>query len=205
MKTAIVALSIFPVLCQTPTPSADAASWQQSDQKDALRGTSYVKFVLNGRFLTPPHNGGVSTLAPTLIVSCLPGKHMRVFNGRFLNGYVSVGAILNSQISEHDGILTGKSFPEGIPVEYRLDDGKIQQENWSPSTDRTAAFFGESTLNNLLYGHVVPHKENTTAPIRKVVLAMDEYLAAEIVMQFDMPDASEIGDACGAIAHKGKR
>ncbi len=35
-----------------------------------------------------------------------------------------------------------------------------------------------------------------------MVIGVSEYLGGEIVMQFDMPDASEVAEACGVILHK---
>lgn len=178
---------------------AQSAGWQQSEVRDPFRGTSFLQFKLVGKFLTPPKHVESD---PSLIVHCLPGKHMRVFNGRFLSAYVVIGTVLNSTVVEHEGLLSGTTFAAAVPVQYRLDDGKIQTEHWSPSTDHSAAFFDEPTLNNLLYGHVLPHKERTSPPVRKVVIAMDEYLASEIVMQFDMPDPTQLADVCGALVHK---
>jgi hypothetical protein len=48
----------------------------------------------------------------------------------------------------------------------------------------------------------MPHKENTSPPVRKVIIGFDEYLGGEVVMQFEMPDPTEIADACGVIWHK---
>jgi hypothetical protein len=53
-----------------------------------------------------------------------------------------------------------------------------------------------------LYRHAMYHKENTTPQVRKVVIAVSEYLGGEVVMQFDMPDATEAAKACGIILHK---
>ncbi len=39
----------------------------------------------------------------------------------------------------------------------------------------------EQVLSNLLYGHVIPHKEGTSDPVHKVVIAADEYLATQVV------------------------
>jgi hypothetical protein len=158
--------------------------WEKTEQKDALRGTSYLEFRLLGKFLTPPRDERSD--APALIARCQPGKHLRIFNGKVLAFYVHVGTVLNSE----------------TVARYRLDDGKVQRDVWSPGTDHTAAFFNSFMLNNFLYGHMFAHKEGSGAPIRKVVIAIDEYLAGEIVMQFDMPDPSEIQEACGMVAHK---
>jgi len=180
---------------------AQSAAWQQSDVKDPFRGTAFLQFKLVGKFLTPPKHAESD---PALVVHCLPGKRMRVFNGRFLNGYVVIGTVLDSTVVEREGLLTGTTFATAIPVQYRLDDGKIQAEQWSPSTDHSAAFFPGPTLYNLLYGHFSPHKEQSSPPVRKIVVAMDEYLGGEIVMQFDMPDPTQLADVCGVLLRNKK-
>jgi hypothetical protein len=91
---------------------------------------------------------------------------------------------------------------EGVAVTYRLDDGKPQTELWTIGTDGTAAFFGEPTFNNLIYAHVAPHKENSSPPVHKVVIAVDEAYANRLIIQFDMPDPAEISEACGMVIHK---
>ena len=58
-------------------------------------------------------------------------------------------------------------------------------------------------LNNLLYGHLMPHKEWTNSPqVRKIILGVSEYLAAQIQIEFDLPESTEVADACGVIEHK---
>jgi hypothetical protein len=177
-----------------------AQEWKRTEETDAFRGTHYVQFVLQGRFLTPPKAG--SAQPPIIVAQCQPGKRLRVFNGRFLDGFVVTGAILSSQVIEKDTVFGGRSLPTVIGVQFRLDDGKIQSQEWNPSTDGTSAFFPEIALNTLLYGHFLPHKEGTGAPIRKVVLAINEAMGSEIVIQFDMPDPSVIAEDCGVITHK---
>jgi hypothetical protein len=174
--------------------------WQRTEQADPFRGTHYTQFELVGKFLTPPRNPGAD--APRLIVLCQAGKTQRVFNGRFLAGYVTTGAVLDSQVIEREGVLSGKSFPTVIPVQYRLDGGKIRKGNWAPSTDHSAAFFSDIYLEDLLYGHMLPHKENTSPPVQKVLIAMNESLASEIIMSFEMPDPTEIADVCGELYRK---
>jgi hypothetical protein len=39
---------------------------------------------------------------------------------------------------------------------------------------------------HLLFAHTLPHKPGTGGPIRKVMIALDEYLHGEVVVQFDM-------------------
>ena len=61
-------------------------------------------------------------------------------------------------------------------------------------------FLSQDALNTMLYGHFLDHKEGTLSPIHKVVI--DEYLAAEVVMQFDMPDSTQVSESCGVTVHK---
>jgi len=35
-----------------------------------------------------------------------------------------------------------------------------------------------------------------------VVIGVSEYLGGEVVMQFDMPDATEVAEGCGIVLHK---
>jgi hypothetical protein len=140
-----------------------------------------------------------------MIVRCVPGKdHRGHTNGKFLNGYVYIGSVVNSDVSDAGDVV--------VPIQYRLDDGKLQSENWGRSTDFSAIFFahpncplcggGYDIFANLLYGHATYHKENTNEPVRKVVIGVNEYLGGEVVMQFDMSDPTDVAEACGIIWHK---
>jgi hypothetical protein len=115
-------------------------------------------------------------------------------NGKFVDGYFVAGAVLDGHIGTSGRTVTVVSF--------RLDDKKIQTGYWTPSTDFGGVFFTDLDLSNLLYGHMLPHKEGTSDPVHKVVIAVDEYLAGQVVAQFDMPDPTQVAEACGAIFHK---
>ena len=52
-------------------------------------------------------------------------------------------------------------------------------------------------LNNLLWGHMITHKPHTSSQVHKVVISVQEHLGGDVVMEFDMPDAQEVGAACG--------
>ena len=85
-------------------------------------------------------------------------------------------------------------------VKYRLDDGKIQAATLYEvgySTDHQAISMEEIFVNNLLWGHMLTHKPNTSGRVHKVVISVQEHLDGDVVMQFDMPDADEVGAACG--------
>jgi hypothetical protein len=83
-----------------------------------------------------------------------------------------------------------------------LDDGNLQERPWVSSTDGAGAFFAVEDLDNLLYGHLLTHKENTNPPVRKVTLGVPQYLGGEIEVEFDMPEPGDVAEVCGAIAHR---
>lgn len=163
-----------------------AQTWEKLDKKDAFTGNSYIQYSLTGKFLTPPRDGAVD--APRIVLECLPGE--KKFSGKwysagqFIKGYIAVGAILNDTTN-------------GVAVSYRRDDGKPQSAFWSISTDRNGLFPSGFQLNNILYGHDLIHKVNTTPPVKKLVLMADEYLGVGIVMQFDMTGIDDIAGGCG--------
>jgi hypothetical protein len=192
----------------TPVAGTQApiAPWQRGQKTDPLRGITYAQFSLVGKFLTPPEKA--SNPNPVIIVRCTPGRDKKgghgYTNGKFSEGYILVGGVMDSSVAEG-----GDSF---VSVNFRLDDGKLQSEQWGRSTDFSAIFFSHPTcplcgrgydiFANLLYGHAMYHKENTNPQVRKVVIGVSEYLGSEVVMQFDMPDATEVAEACGIIMHK---
>jgi hypothetical protein len=193
----IVALLLF-------VASASSQEWKREEKTDPLRGTKYVEFSLQGRYLTPPKNAA-SDSRPTMVVRCNPGLHMRGHTkGTFQEGYIFVGGVVDSHVS------TGGNT--SVHVQLRLDDGKLQDAFWHHSTDYSSIFFSSAFIGsgweefaNLLYGHKTYHKDNTNPQVRKVVMGVPEFLGGEVVMQFDMPEATEVADACGIISHKQKQ
>ncbi len=178
--------------------------WVRSNIEDDLRKTSFSQFVLRGKYLKAPRDQNPDAL-PSLIIRCSAkphtlGRHW-FMNGSFLAGYLVPGAVVDSQVVIREGLFS-TSFPVVVPVMFRLDEGKLQTENWRTSTDHAAAFFGSDTFNTLLYGHFLQHKENTNEQVRKIVIGLDEAFAGEIQVQFDMPDATEVAEACGVVMHK---
>lgn len=184
-------LLFFTLLIQVSAlAQSSSLGWQQSQKTDELRGISYPQFALLGKWLTPPKKGAEP--APALIVHCQPGRHaFGRENGKFIDGYFLANTV-----------LAGSPVSTGSEIQFRLDDKKVQAELWQPSTDFGGAFFSNLDLNNLLYGHVFPHKEGTGDPVRKLVIAANEYLALQVVAQFDMPDPTPVAEACGVIFHK---
>jgi hypothetical protein len=193
---AIVAFLLF-------AAPAFSQEWKKEEKTDPLRGNHYVQLSLDGKYLTPPQNASKDAI-PTMVVKCVPGPHNSGkihARGKFLEGYVHVGGVVDSNVS------TGGDVHD----QFRLDKGKLQNAYWSHSTNYAAIFFhysigsGWEEFANLLYGHRDYHKENSNPQVRKVVIGVPEFLGTEVVMQFDMPDATEVADACGVISYKQKQ
>jgi len=184
--------AVLVVVCLASWCVPQTDKWQRVDKSDPLRGTSYSQFALDGKFLTPPKVATSDT--PFFIVKCIPGGHKKVgggyINGKLMDAYITVHGVVDRTPRGH------------VVVQYRLDDGKMHTEDWNIGSDGTAIFPPEIELNTVLYGHFTKHKEGTNPPTRKLVIGVDEYMGSEIVMQFDLPDPTEMADACGLLIRK---
>jgi hypothetical protein len=190
------------LLFATVVPAQTQPQWHR-EQKTDPHDVSFTQFSLTGKFLTPPQDA--SNTNPTMFVRCIPGSDRHGHTGgKFIAGYIFVGGHVSYDVSE-----SGASF---VPVEFRLDDGKLQSERWGRSTDPFAVFFSDPTcaacgsgyevFANLLYGHHTLRKQETNPQVRKIVIGVDEVLGGEVTMQFELPDATEVAEACGIIWHK---
>jgi hypothetical protein len=131
--TALGTMLTLVALCVGHASAQSQPSWQREEKSDALHGQDFSQFTLMGKYLMPPRRG---TAPPVLVVKCKEGKHgqrSRQMNGKFLTGYLVVDAVLDFR-------------QYGVPVEFRLDDGKLQTRNWTQSTDGAGAFFNALVL-----------------------------------------------------------
>jgi hypothetical protein len=163
--------------------SATAQEWQTTPKSDPLTGKSYLTFMLPGKFLTPPvHSNGD---APRIVVKCEPGPHLRM-SGKLLEAYIDTTTVIDTKDSQQQ-----------TTVEYRLDDGKVRFSASGNTSNYQGIPLDAPFLDDILWGHLVPHKPGTSRQVRKFVVAVKEHLSGQIVMQFDMPDATQVGAACG--------
>ncbi len=171
----------------------DGSTWRVSKKTDALTGQTRTEFSLRGKYIESPRRSGAT---PTMLVRCAVGNRAAgktSVGGQFLEAYVDFGVLADSQ-------------PAGILVHYRIDDGQIINQFWSRSTDFRAGFFGPKELGNILYGKPKGVRDGEpVTPVRKVVVATQEYVASQIVAQFDMPDPKEVGESCGLLIHEAKK
>jgi hypothetical protein len=129
--------------------------WQTDTKTDALTGQSYVSYTLTGKYLTPPSQN--PDTPPTIKLRCDPKPHHRAA-GKLLAGFIIVNTVLDLDNGGHS------------TVKYRLDDGKLQTAvGLTYSTDYQAIAINELLLNNMLWGHWMPHKPNSSPQVRKFV------------------------------------
>jgi len=159
LKAAIVLSLIASAWAQAP------AGWRYTKDDDPVHGKVHDKFVLDGKYLTPPRIVAPG-FSPSIVVSCSEGK--------VENNYIAVGAVVT---------LKEMGFFAGF-LESRVDGKKGAIAATGESTDGTAVYFTRVDLKNILKAH-------------QVIIGVNEYLGAEVVMQFDMPDPSQILAMCG--------
>lgn len=189
----MVATLLLHCFLQTPVrPSVGLTSsqWTRKDYTDSFSGIPLVSYTLTGRFLDPPQHSHLSE--PVWITVCQPkpshnGKNL--YDGLLGKSYIEFGSVLHSTVS-------------GLPVVYRLDDGKQKAGFWSSGTDGTAAFLNRDALNTVLYSHYLPHRAGSSSATKKLVLKVDEAYAASIVAEFEIPDPDEMSRICGTTYHK---
>lgn len=171
-KIAIGLLLIASASAQEPT------GWRYVKVDDPLHSKVHDKFVLDGRYLTPPRTT-VQGFAPSIVVVCSDGK--------LENTYVNVGAVIVSggAITGNPSLDTSIIMTNLRLIEARLDGKKVKvfSDPSGVSTDHTAVFIANSQLKKVLTAH-------------QVILGVDEYLGSQVVMQFDMPDSSPVVTTC---------
>jgi hypothetical protein len=177
---------IVPVALLLLASTAFPQEWEKEEKTDQLRGTHFFQFSLKGKYLTPPGNTDTDSV-PLMVVRCALERSRMA---KFLEGYIDFGK------------RRGASMIGSERVEYRLDDGRLQLRDWAYSTDFAGLFFPYFEFCNLLFGHQLPHKPDTNPQVAKIVIGVQEQGAGEVVMQFMMPDATAVGDACGVIVNK---
>lgn len=81
------------------------------------------------------------------------------------------------------------SYDPKVTAEYRLDDRKVENEEWAPGPDKTSAYLPKEALAKLLQAH-------------SVLITVNEESAAEVEMQFDVPDPGKLSQACHLKLHR---
>jgi hypothetical protein len=190
MKRLVLCLSVTFALGISCFSQTTLSEWMRADRTDSTTGNKFVEFKLEGRFLSPPE--GDDNEAPFLLLRCVPGERTvgggNYVSGSLIDAHVHVGATLNHR-------------PNGLPVSYRLDDGKPRNSLWDRSSDGTAAFLPNQEVNTLFYSRATQRKSDSGQAVKRVVLSVDQYLAGNVVIEFDLPEQESTYDSCGLIKH----
>ena len=64
-----------------------------------------------------------------------------------------------------------------------------------------SAIMAKIVISKLLYGKESPHKAGKGEQVRRILLGAYEHEGGQIQMQFDLPDVTEVAEACGLIQH----
>jgi len=174
----------------------DAPQWEKQQIKDPFLGTELTQYRLEGKYLAAPRD---ETAVPAMILRCKAVPHGKYY-GKLESASLFVGETNGDRPIAYDQSSL-------VTTQYRLDDGKVHTNYYAHSKDYKVIslkpqFCGECTINDFFYGHEISHKENTSPQIKKVVLSIPEYLGGNIVIQFDLPDITEVAKTCGTTYHK---
>jgi hypothetical protein len=190
--------SVLVLVLITLGTAQQSPTWESRQIRDAFRGTQLTEFRLEGKYLAAPTKYSSN---PELLLHCIPASNTAGKNGKLAEAFLIAGDVRLAHSR------SSKANASRVATQYRLDDGKIHTEYLYPSTDYKAvslqpAGCGECVVNDFFYGHQISHKEGTSPQVRKVVVSIPELRGGEIVVQFDLPDVTEVAKACGVTYHK---
>jgi hypothetical protein len=168
-----------------PTTNASPQPWRQSQKSDAARTFTYTQFTLTGKFLSPPHDPVAER--PALALDCIPGSGSHSSGRKFLGANLLVGTALKIVYVEPEEIRGTSYFPK-VALRYRTDNGKIEQDQWSPGTDKTSVSVPKESVKQLLRAH-------------SVAITLDDDRGSQVVMQFDLPDSALVEQGCHVDEH----
>ncbi|HET9285888.1 MAG TPA: hypothetical protein VFR24_28375 [Candidatus Angelobacter sp.] len=200
-----VSFGILVLLFSTSLVAAQdtAPQWQTNHVKDAFLGAESIQYRLEGKYLATPFT---KPATPAIYLQCTPGSnnHGR-YDGKLQNAFLFVGD--TDDRHARYGRKTRARERETVVTQYRLDDGKVHTQYLGHSPDFKMISLqpegcGECMINDLFYGHIVSHKENTSPQIKKVVFNIPDPKSGNVVIQFDLPDVTEVAKNCGVSYHK---
>lgn len=167
-----------------PQSTASPHVWRQSQKNDTARALTYTQFTLRGNFLSPPHDPVADR--PVLAFDCIPGGSGSS-RRKFLAANLLVGTTLKIIYVEPEEIRGTSYFPK-VALRYRTDDGKEEQRQWSPGTDKTSVSIPKESVKQLLRAH-------------SVAITLDDDRGSQVAMRFDLPDPTLVEQGCNVDEH----
>jgi hypothetical protein len=205
MKVSLVVVGL--VFATSLLAAQDAApQWQKEQTKDAFLGTETIQYRLEGKYLATPFT---KPATPAIYLQCKPGSNNHgKYDGKLESAFLFVGDTPTDRHVAHERkSQVAHERQSNVTTQYRLDDGKVHTQYLSHSPDFKMISLqpdgcGDCMINDLFYGHIVSHKEDTSPQVRKVVFNIPELKSGNVVIQFDLPDVTEVARACGVSYHK---
>jgi len=165
---------------QPASPPSATQSWHPSQRADAASTYTYTRYTVGGKFVDSD-KGSVAG-SPALAVDCISPADSHQSKGKFLAASLQVGSALKIDYVEPEEIR-GMSYYPKVAVQYRVDDAREKQENWSPGTDKTSAAIPKDVIKKILRAHTL------------TVIASDAQ-GSELTAQFDIPDPKTVENSC---------
>jgi hypothetical protein len=165
---------------QMPPPPSSAQMWQKSQQTDSARTFTYSRYTLSGKFQVSPQEQAANR--PALAVDCIPGKGSAPAGGKFLAANLLAESPLKIVYVEPEEIH-GTSYYAKVVVRIRADGAKEEEEKWSAGADKASASISRDTLKRILRAH-------------SISITTDDDHGSQLAMQFEMPDATFVEQAC---------
>lgn len=162
-----------------------AGEWRASKDTDN-RGTAFNQFSLTGKFIKEPR-GGSSDL-PLFVVRCKPPKSGGPSGGKFLSASIRMGSPVKVDWVEPE-VIHGTSYFPKVGVRYRLDEGKEHREQWPPGNEKGSASLPKNSTKLLLRA-------------RSVLMTVVDPSGADVAIQFDISDPSQVENACSLGHHQ---
>lgn len=172
-----LALASFALSVRSQQQQSSSQGWKQTQRSDTVRG-AYTRFTFVGKFIQSPQ--GDSSNRPAMVVDC--SSYNRSHKSKFWRGSLVVGDPLKIDWVEPEQIEVMSYYPK-VAVVYRLNDGKEDKENWTPGTNKTSASFPKSSLQKILRAQTLE-------------LTAEDNHGLKVVMQFDMPDPTQVEQTC---------
>jgi hypothetical protein len=158
-------------------PEGESGGWQCSREQDDLHSSTYESFALIGTYVQAPSSP--TDEHPMLEVECSGGK--------FKGAGLSTGVVLG-------GNVTDLAF-----VAMRWDNEKYPHvEGWERSSNPTILLLNRMQLGKFMTGHRPDRKGDLSPLVHRQIIGVEEALAGQIVIQFDIPqDSQQMLRACG--------
>ena len=179
-----LALASLAFSATSPQQQSSSQAWKQTQRTDTVRG-KYTRFTLVGKFVESAPGDDASN-RPAMVVDC--STYNRSHRSKFWRGSLVVGDPLKIDWVEPEQIEVMSYYPK-VAVVYRLNDGKMDKENWTPGTDKKSASFPQSSFEKILRAQTLE-------------LTADDNRGSQVVMQFDLPDPTPVEQTCDVGVHK---